>query len=350
MDNNENSSNAEMNLTQNLQQLLTESLRNYFRGHPRTSRPTAYTRHNNTMSQPAPNTRSTNSITSVQIIALLRELIRSNNTIIERYNSVIYEHVQNNRDIIDIIRILSTQLLSRNHIPTRPNVRTYVSHNLPRQPQTPIDELYSSLLYPTTGRQPTVPLFQDVIVRPTTEQINRASESFEYNDSHVLLNNQCPITMNEFQSGDRIRMIHHCRHSFHEDSFMIWFQNHVRCPICRFDIRDHVDVTPRPTEPETRPRNDTEEDSDDESHENTAEPEYIRDSSGNEIPTPPTTLNHWGNSLELLLRAAMSYDTSQNMTFRNMTNIPILTFELPIEYEEYYDSSNNLLRREFMHN
>jgi len=68
-------------------------------------------------------------------------------------------------------------------------------------------------------------------------------------------------------------------------------------------------------------------------------------------------MNSLGNSLEILLRAALGIDPSNNSatdmqqylrTAIDISNTPLLTFEFPIEYEEYYDSSNNLLGRGFM--
>jgi hypothetical protein len=50
--------------------------------------------------------------------------------------------------------------------------------------------------------------------------------------------------------------------------------------------------------------------------------------------------------LTSLLSAALSMDSSNNATSSG-TNLPILSFEIPIQYNEYYDASNNLLRRDF---
>jgi hypothetical protein len=83
-------------------------------------------------------------------------------------------------------------------------------------------------------------------------------------------------------------------------------------------------------------------------------------------PHPATTIpitnnrtgtNSLGNSLEMLLRAALAIDPSNNnapelqqylRSAIDISNTPVLTFEFPIEYEEYYDSSDNLLGRGFL--
>ena len=36
-----------------------------------------------------------------------------------------------------------------------------------------------------------------------------------------------------------MRRIHHCNHIFGTTAFDNWFERNVRCPVCRFDIREH---------------------------------------------------------------------------------------------------------------
>jgi len=81
-------------------------------------------------------------------------------------------------------------------------------------------------------------LFQNVIIRPTAEQINNATETFSYTTELDLINHSCPITLEEFQEQQIIRRIKQCGHCFSEESIQSWFQNNVRCPVCRLDIRD----------------------------------------------------------------------------------------------------------------
>ena len=69
------------------------------------------------------------------------------------------------------------------------------------------------------------------------------------------------------------------------------------------------------------------------------------------------TSNSFIDSLEFLLRTALFSDVSNNTTpgltrFLQSSNdparVPIFSFEFPIDYEEYYDLSNNLIRRELL--
>ena len=81
-------------------------------------------------------------------------------------------------------------------------------------------------------------LFQNVIVSPTAEQIEYATETILYDSNMDLINHNCPITLEEFQENERLIRIIHCGHTFSESGIRNWFRSHVRCPVCRFDIRD----------------------------------------------------------------------------------------------------------------
>jgi len=83
----------------------------------------------------------------------------------------------------------------------------------------------------------TQPLMEDVVVAPTQEQINNAVERIfiEHPDPNV----RCPISLEEFGRNDNILRIRHCKHIFKEESLLNWFRRNVRCPVCRYDIRDY---------------------------------------------------------------------------------------------------------------
>lgn len=81
-------------------------------------------------------------------------------------------------------------------------------------------------------------LFQNVIVSPTSEQITNATETILYDSNMDFINDRCPITLEEFQENERVVRITHCGHTFGESSIQNWFRTNVRCPVCRFDIRD----------------------------------------------------------------------------------------------------------------
>ena len=81
-------------------------------------------------------------------------------------------------------------------------------------------------------------IWDNVIVRPTQQQIETATECFiwERDDTDAV----CPITLAPFIRGNEVCRIKHCNHIFNKSSLMDWFQRNVHCPVCRFDIRDHI--------------------------------------------------------------------------------------------------------------
>ena len=358
MDNNRPRTGSYSHFTETIQNVVTDAMRNYFTGARHSTEQTPPQQ----PTQPQPQ-RNANA-TTAQLIATIRELIRSNTTVIDRYNAVMQDHIRSTRELIDIIRILAGQPIYRTGNRSA-GASAYDYFPQEQRRPTPLrqptaNNLFSYLLYPSTIRPRDATLFQDVIVRPTQAQIDIASESFEYDGIVELLNTQCPITMCEFQIGDRVRRIHYCRHSFHEESFLSWFQNHVRCPVCRHDIREHS------APPSTNQVNDSDSDSEGDSDGHGITGSYtVHEPSSAQNPQPATTMpitnqtsiNSLGNSLEILLRAALAFDPSNNnandlqqylRSAIDISNTPVLTFEFPIEYEEYYDASDNLLGRGFM--
>ena len=80
---------------------------------------------------------------------------------------------------------------------------------------------------------------QPVTIRPTPEQISRATEERIFDQISQPMNDRCPITRNRFNNGDTVLQILECRHCFHPQSLRTWFETSVRCPICRYDIREY---------------------------------------------------------------------------------------------------------------
>jgi hypothetical protein len=82
------------------------------------------------------------------------------------------------------------------------------------------------------------PNLQDVIVRPTAEQLNTALETITYVQTNHSPT-RCPITLEDFVAGDQVTRIRPCGHVFQTQSIRNWFSNRVRCPVCRCDIREY---------------------------------------------------------------------------------------------------------------
>ena len=85
-------------------------------------------------------------------------------------------------------------------------------------------------------------LNSSVPVRPSPEQINNASRLVRYSDISNPNSTSCVISLEPFASNDNVRQLHHCGHIFFPDQFDQWFSNHVRCPVCRHDIRNYTNT------------------------------------------------------------------------------------------------------------
>jgi hypothetical protein len=120
-----------------------------------------------------------------------------------------------------------------------------------------------------TGRGATNSFFSNVPVFPSAEQIERATETHIFQAISEPRNTSCPITMEPFTANQIVLQIRHCGHIFNPTHLHSWFRSNVRCPVCRYDIRDYntntntetntsTDTTPSSTNPtQTTNNNDT---------------------------------------------------------------------------------------------
>ena len=124
------------------------------------------------------------------------------------------------------------------------NLSQTLSQNLSQNLSPIIDYVYNtrSRARARTRQQPVTPgtVFTDnVIVRPTQEQIEAATTSFQYViEDESRYNTNCPITMDEFLEGEDVCRITHCGHTFRRHAISHWFESNVRCPVCRYDVRE----------------------------------------------------------------------------------------------------------------
>ena len=101
--------------------------------------------------------------------------------------------------------------------------------------------------------------FNDPVnVVATPGQISRATTPLLYENIETPTNDRCPICLEVFQPNSEVTQINYCRHIFNRAELATWFETNVRCPVCRFDIRDHVDplvpaIPPTNTAPLTTP-------------------------------------------------------------------------------------------------
>ena len=168
-------------------------------------------------------------ISITMIREIITEVIRQNNLSQNVENEPIRTPSNTNRQ--------NPSSQQRSRISTAPTQATRTNSNNR-------EHLLSYTLYRPTIRyqdaQNMRNFFQNISVRPSQEQIQNATLLFTYNHSNSEnINQQCPITLEDFENGDILRQIRHCRHVFHEESIQNWFQSNVRCPVCRYDIRDY---------------------------------------------------------------------------------------------------------------
>ncbi len=78
-----------------------------------------------------------------------------------------------------------------------------------------------------------------VTISPTSTQINNAVEEIAYREIVNPLNTVCPIMIEPFGNDEIVCQIRYCKHVFKKQPLMQWFAANVRCPVCRYDIRDY---------------------------------------------------------------------------------------------------------------
>jgi hypothetical protein len=186
---------------------------------------------------------------------------------------------------------------------------------------------------------------ENVEVRPTEEQIINASDILTYDPSMNIINHSCPISLEDFRPGTNICRIRYCGHCFTEPAFRIWFNMNVRCPVCRYDIRDDESVSSIVNE--TIPNIDDEEDEPINTNANIPSSNEIPflfdasqyatiDNSLNRLFEPLNTLFS-GNENDLLNILNNSLhniaDPSHNLSFQ---------LNIPMHHYSQYDTSYNL--------
>jgi hypothetical protein len=133
----------------------------------------------------------------------------------------------------------------------RTRIRSRVGANTRRRPNTSVfntesinfDSIaggISQRLFPGLAS-----FYDNVPIYPTAEQITNGTRRLLYSNIDEPLNLSCPITLERFESNTEVLQILGCNHIFNPNSLQQWFQNNVRCPICRYDIRDYIPMNNR---------------------------------------------------------------------------------------------------------
>lgn len=121
----------------------------------------------------------------------------------------------------------------------------YPTYNLPPQRQMRDNLLGTSLLtellnlFQTPQRGTAATNLDPVLVRPSLETIEAATSLRAATVSDEEEIHTCSICQEGYTEGQAIRTITHCHHAFHNTCIDPWFQRNVRCPVCRYDIREY---------------------------------------------------------------------------------------------------------------
>ena len=132
----------------------------------------------------------------------------------------------------------STRAITRR---TNTLARRDPSYHYPRRNVSNTTRRLSDILYNFYENNPitTFANLTPVIVRPTREQIENATQRVMYSTIEEPYNVTCPITQLTFGDDEYVTQILHCRHIFTTASLNQWFMSNVRCPVCRYDIREY---------------------------------------------------------------------------------------------------------------
>jgi hypothetical protein len=99
------------------------------------------------------------------------------------------------------------------------------------QPYAQQENMFSNILRSFYDRVP---------VAPTREQIEAVTRVVHFSDIENPINNSCPVTLDRFENNSSVTQIIPCGHIFSPSGIESWLQTNVRCPVCRYDIREYV--------------------------------------------------------------------------------------------------------------
>lgn len=164
--------------------------------------------------------------------------------ILQDYQDNQRRYHQNVQQILDLMERRQEPITP----PTRvPPIRRTTTRGISRNSENVI---YNWMRYYLLTREQGL---QDVVVRPTDQQIENATELILYDNS--VPHSQCAITLEPFEEDEEICRIKHCSHCFKKDAIYDWFHRNVRCPVCRYDIREYHGPIIEEAEDESPPAN-----------------------------------------------------------------------------------------------
>lgn len=157
---------------------------------------------------------------------------------VEHFINRYFDLVQQNRELQN--RTLAYHSLQDNYMNTMITLlQTQTNQN------TVTSRRHSSRLSPSvrTAYFDLGTIFSDVVVRPTQRQISNATHEIQFREINEPQNTRCPISQHDFSQNDIVTQIRSCGHIFYPNEINTWWERNVRCPVCRYDIREYQDTT-----------------------------------------------------------------------------------------------------------
>ena len=169
---------------------------------------------------------SNQNFSSNNITSLVNNLITTNNEIMNTIMNLTNQHVLNNNN--------NRQQNNNNNRQQNNNNTRQQNNNNTRQ-----QNRQNYLNNPTINNLVHT-FFDPIEIYPTPYQIEVATRVARFGDIVNPLNLACPISLENFNENDQVLVIRQCNHIFSNTGLNLWFRTNCRCPVCRYDIRNHV--------------------------------------------------------------------------------------------------------------
>ena len=258
------------------------------------------------------------------------------------FGDIMFQYNKNIRDYNDNMKLYLDIIANRERVQAQNNSRNRNEYTYYyRQPTRPLNSIFSPL-FPTARRENTL---QDVIVRPTQEEILGATEIVNFDENTSNNNTNCPITLEPFIVGEQVCRIKHCSHLFKESALNDWFRRNVRCPVCRYDIRDYINEDSereRDREREIYDENDNNNNDDYENENNEYSEmveELLNETIQNQNQQNPSTQTTFTRTMTTAIRGFINNELANlPPSLNNVASELLYTFDIPLSF----DVSGNL--------
>ena len=165
------------------------------------------------------------------------------------YHQNIHDYNENMRRYLHLIEDMYNNN-TNNNINVNPRTRNYTNNTTSttntNRNDTPVPIINTFIRNYLRNREDSTLLqnnYEDVVVRPSSAQIENATDVILFDESLDNHNTSCPITLEHFRTGEEVCSIRYCSHLFKRVALMDWFRRNVRCPVCRYDIREYTSPT-----------------------------------------------------------------------------------------------------------